>query len=167
MSWKRLSLVWRLDLGQNARRPLFWILILIVGLTAYGLSQGNVRISSGDSTIGGQKAWITSEFASAQMLSIVVFLIYSFFITVVAGMAVIHDDELKVGELLHATSLRPGEYVWGKFFGVFTCFVVVLGIQLLAMMFFNHIFPNAKADEIRGPYAVINYLRPAVIFALP
>src|SRR6516162_4816038 len=118
MSWKRLSSVWRLEVGQNARRPLFWILILIVGLTAYGLSQGNVRIASGDSTIGGQKAWITSEFASAQMLSIVVFLIYSFFFTVAAGMAVIHDDELKVGELLHATPLRPSDYVWGKFLGL-------------------------------------------------
>jgi ABC-2 type transport system permease protein len=167
MNLKRLGLVWRLDLGQAARRPLFWILILIVGCTAYGLSQGNVRVSSGDSTIGGQKAWITSEFASAQMLSIVVFLIYSFFVTVVAGMAVIHDDELKVGELLHATSLRPGEYAWGKFLGVLASFLVVLAVQLAAMMFFNHIFPNAKADEIRGPYAIINYLRPALIFTLP
>ena len=162
MNLKRLGLVWRLDLGQSARRPLFWILLLIVGFTAYGLSRGSVRIGSGDSTIGGQKSWITSEFASAQMLSIVVFLIYSFFVAVVAGMTVINDDELKVGELLHATSLRPGEYVWGKFLGVLTAFLVVLGLQLLVMMFFNHIYPNDKADEIRGPYAIANYLRPAL-----
>ena len=33
-------------------------------------------------------------------------------------MAVIHDDECRVGELLHATPLRPGEYIWGKFLAV-------------------------------------------------
>src|SRR5437899_2143437 len=109
MSLTRLALVWRLEIGQNVRRPMFWILLLVLGLSAYGLSTGNLRIASGDSTVGGQKAWITSEFAAAQMLTLVVFLFYSFFVAVAAGMGVIHDDELKVGELLHATSLRPGE----------------------------------------------------------
>jgi ABC-type transport system involved in multi-copper enzyme maturation permease subunit len=167
MSLTRLGLVWRLDIGQIVRRPMFWILVLILGLSAYGLSTGKMMISSGDSTVGGQKAWITSEFAAAQMLAIVVFCFYSFFVAVAAGMAIIHDDELKVGELLHATSLRPGEYVWGKFFGVLTCFAAVLGLHLLCMIFFNHVFPNAKAPEIRGPFALANYLRPALVFGLP
>jgi ABC-type Na+ efflux pump permease subunit len=167
MSPTRLGLVWRLDLGQNLRRPMFWILLLVLGLTAYGLSTGKMMISSGDSTVGGQKAWITSEFAAAQMLAIVVFTYYSFFIAVAAGMAVIHDDEIKVGELLHATSLRPGEYVWGKFFAVLCSFVAVLGLHLLATVFFNHVVPNARAGEIRGPFVFLNYLRPALVFGLP
>src|SRR5262249_41674627 len=128
---------------------------------------GKMTISSGDSSVGGQKAWITSEFAAAQMLSLVVFTFYTFFIAVAAGMAVIHDDELKVGELLHATPLRPGEYIWGKFLPVLSSFVAVLGLHLLAMMFFNHVFPNAKASEICGPFDALNYVRPALIFALP
>jgi len=167
MSWKRLALIFRLDTGLNCRRPLFWILILVVGLIAYGLSQGSLRIASGDSTVGGQKAWITSEFATAQMLSLVVFLLYCFFVAVVAGMGVINDEELKVGELLHVSSLRPGEYIWGKFLAVLFCFGVVLGFHLLAMMFFNHLVPNSQADEIRGPFILTNYLRPALVFTLP
>jgi ABC-type transport system involved in multi-copper enzyme maturation permease subunit len=167
MSLTRLGLVWRVDVGQNVRRPMFWILVLILGLCAYGLSTGKMMITSGDSTVGGQKAWITSEFAAAQMLALVVFCFYSFFVAVAAGMAIIHDDELKVGELLHATSLRPGEYVWGKFLGVLTCFLAALGLHLLCMVFFNHIVPNAKAPEIRGPFDVMNYLRPAAVFGLP
>jgi hypothetical protein len=163
----RLALVCRLELGQNARRPMFWILLLILGLTAYGLSTGAMRIQAGDSTVGGQKAWITSEFAAARVLSVVVFIFYSFFVAVAAGMTVIHDDDLKVGELLHATSLRPGEYVWGKFLGVLLSFAAVMGLHLLAMIFFNHLFPNALAPEIRGPFAVTNYLRPALVFGLP
>jgi ABC-2 type transport system permease protein len=167
MSLTRLMLVCRMEVGQNARRPMFWILLLILGLTAYGLSSGNMQISSGDSTVGGQKSWITSEFAAALMLTVVVFTFYSFFVAVAAGMTVIHDEELKVGELLHATSLRPGEYVWGKFLGVLVTFAAVLLLHLLAMMFFNHIVPNAKSLEIRGPFAAGNYLRPALVFALP
>ena len=167
MSWKRLRLVCRLDMLLNARRPLFWILVFGLLLLTYGLTNGKVRINSGDSTVGGTKAWLTSEFAVAQVLTMMVFIFYSFFIAVAAGMTIIRDDELKVGELLHATSLRPKEYVWGKYLAVLASFMIVLIIHLAAMMFFNHIFPNAKADELRGPWNLVNYLRPGAIFALP
>ena len=167
MSLKRLALVFRTELGLNVRRPLFWVLVLLLVILTYLLSQGNVRITSGDSTVGGQKPWITSEFSNAFMLSVMAFLVYTFFVAVAAGMAIINDDELKVGELLHVSSLRPSEYVWGKFLGVLFCFVVVLAVHLLGMMFFNQIYPNAKADEIRGPFVLMNYLRPALFFTLP
>jgi ABC-type transport system involved in multi-copper enzyme maturation permease subunit len=167
MSLKRLALVFRTELGQNIRRPLFWVLLLIIVLITYGMAQGNVRVATGDSTVGGQKAWITSEFANAQLLCLIVFLLYTFFVAVACGMGVIHDDELKVGELLHVTSLRPGEYVWGKFLGVLFCFGVLLAFHLLSMMFFNQVYPNSKADEIRGPFALMNYLRPALYFSAP
>lgn len=167
MNVRRLSSVWILDVAHNLRRPLFWILLLLVGFTAYGLSSGKLQIASGDATVGGQKAWITSEFAVAQMLTLVVFLAYTFFIAVAAGMSVIQDDELKVGELLHATPLRPREYVWGKFLAVLFSFVAVLAVHLLCMIFFNQVMPNAKAAEIRGPFALMNYLRPVFFLVLP
>ena len=167
MSPKRLFSVFRLEMGQNVRRPIFWILMLALGLTAYGLSTGDMMITSGDSTVGGKKAWITSEFAVAQMMTMVFPLFYSFFIAVVAGMSVIHDDELKVGELLHATSLRPSEYVWGKFLAILASFVVVVFLHLLFAVYFNHEFPNVKSSEIRGDFLVGNYLRPTCVFVLP
>ena len=167
MSFKRLALVCRNELSQNVRRPLFWVLILLVVLLTYGFAQGNVRLATGDDTIGGQKPWITSEFANAQMLCLVIFLLYTFFVAVAAGMGIINDDELKVGEILHVTSLRPAEYVWGKFLGVLLCFLFILAFHVLAMIFFNQFFPNAKADEIRGPFKLANYLRPVFYFTLP
>jgi hypothetical protein len=167
MSLFRFLLVWRQDLAHNLRRPLFWILILLLGFIAWGLSTGNVMIASGDSRTGGTKAWITSEFAAAQMLTLVVLLTYTFFIAVAAGMTIIRDEELKVGELIHATSLRAGEYVWGKFFAVVISFLGVLAFHLLAMMFFNHLLPNAKYTEICGPFAVSHYVRPALILVVP
>jgi ABC-2 type transport system permease protein len=167
MNLRRLSLVCRLELAHNLRRPLFWIMIAIILLTAWGLSTGHMRIRSGDDTVGGNKAWITSEFAIAMVLPILVFLYYSFFLAVAAGMTVIRDDELRVSELLHATPLRPGEYVWGKFLAVLVSFLAVLAIHLTGTAFFNHLVPSAAAVELRGPFHAWNYIHPALIFALP
>ena len=49
----------RSDLGSYARRPLFWIWALILALTAWGMSTGQMRIQSGDATVGGTKALIS------------------------------------------------------------------------------------------------------------
>jgi len=142
--------------------------VVSLGLTALALSTGNMTISSGDSTIGGEaRAWITSEYAIGMMLPLVTFLLYPFFAAVVAGMAIPRDDELKVGELLHATRLRPREYIWGKFAAVSLLFLAVLVLHLLFTVFFNQIMPNENADLIRGPFQLVNYLRPALVFAVP
>ncbi len=167
MSASRLFRVFKLDFVHYCKRPLFWVLIVVVLLTSWGLSSGKMQISSGDSHVGGTKAWITSEFASTQMLAIVVFIFYGFFIAVAAGMPIIRDDETKMADLLHSSPLRVGEYVWGKFAAVLLAFLVVLGLHLALMMFFNHLVPNENSLEIRGPFALKNYLRPALIFAVP
>ena len=82
-------------------------------------------------------------------------------------MAVVADDEAKVSDMLLSTPLRPAEYVWGKFLALLAGFLAALGIHLLLAVFFNHLVPNADAAEIRGPFAAINYLRPALVFVLP
>jgi len=167
VSPQRLLAVARLDLAQHLRRPMLWILVLVLVVMAWGMSSGDMRISSGDTSVGGQQAWITSQFANAYVLSISVFTFYTFFIAILAGMAVIRDDELKVGEVLHATPLTPGEYVWGKLLAVVVAFSGVLAVHLLAMVFFNHVVPNSEAAEIRGPFLLANYLVPALAFGAP
>ena len=106
MSWRRSWAVLRLDLAHNARRPLFWIWLILLVFVAWGLSQGNVQIQSGDSNVGGTKAHITSQFANAQLLALFVPILYAFFMAVGAGMALIQDEELGIGPILHATPLR-------------------------------------------------------------
>ncbi|MEE8585905.1 MAG: ABC transporter permease subunit, partial [Acidobacteriota bacterium] len=164
---KRFMLVFRNEFASCFRRPLFWVLLVIVLLTSWGLSTGRLRIASGNATVGGTQAWITSEFALAQMLTLVAAIFYSFFLVVAAGMSVIHDRELKVGEVLHATPLRAGEYVWGKFLAVLAGFLVILAAHLLFTMLFFQWFPNPNAEDIRGPFSLLNYLRPALIFSIP
>ena len=51
-------------------------------------------------------------------LPILTILLYGFFVAVAAGMTIIQDEEWRLGELLHATPLRPREYIWAKFAAV-------------------------------------------------
>lgn len=167
MTAGRFGLVFRQDLRHQAGRPILWILVLLLAVTAWGLSTGDVRISSGDSSVGGTKAWITSEFNNAKLFAMEIFLFYSLFLAVVAGMAVMQDEELKVGEILHATRLRPWEYLWGKFLAIMAAMGGILVLHIIATIVFNHLVPNSKASEVRGPFSLLNYLKPALIFGLP
>ncbi len=155
------------DLIYHARRPLFAVWALILIITAWGLSSGGVRIVSGDAAVGGTKAYITSEFAVAMQLGIFTTLFYGFFISVAAGMTIIQDEEWRLGDLLHATALRPGEYIWAKFAAVLAGCLIILGIHLAATAFFYHVLPNAQAQEFRGAFHVLNYLKPALVFSVP
>lgn len=167
MSVHRLFRVLALEFRFNVRRPLFWIALLLLLYIAWEVSGNEPNISSGESTVGGQRAWNTSEFAVAPILSAILGIFYVFFLAVAAGMSVIRDEEWKVTEMLRATPLRPGEYVWGKFLGVLLSFLLVPAAFLAGMAFFNHVVPNAEMAEYRGPFALMNYLRPAVILGLP
>jgi ABC-2 type transport system permease protein len=163
----RFREVYRLEIAHHLRRPLFWILLLLIGFMSWELSTGHATIGSGSSSVGGGKAWITSEFAQSQLLAMMLTVLYSLFIAVAAGMTVIRDHELKVGELLHATPLSPAEYVWAKFAAVLTTFTTILMLQIGMMIFFNHGVPHGENVDVIGPFAPLAYLKPALFFALP
>jgi ABC-2 type transport system permease protein len=166
-SLRRFRTVMAGDLAYHARRPLFIVWALVLVVSAWALSSGGLRIQSGDAAVGGTKAYITSEFAVAQQFAIFTLLFYGFFIAVSAGMTVIQDGQWRLEELLHATPLRPREYVWAKFAAVLAGCLIILALHLAAMVFFNHVMPNAKAQELRGPLLALNYLKPALLFSLP
>jgi ABC-2 type transport system permease protein len=169
MSMRRLMIVARNELAFNARRPMFYICMAVIGLIIWGLSTGNVQIviASGDASVGGKKAWITSEFAAAQIYAVSISTLMSFFVAAAAGMSVIRDGELRIGELLHATPLTPGEYIAGKYLATLVTALGMLAALLALMLFFFHLVPNAEMAESRGPLVLMNYLRPALVVALP
>ncbi|HEV8577903.1 MAG TPA: ABC transporter permease subunit [Thermoanaerobaculia bacterium] len=167
MSLGRAGTIFAQELAHTFKRPLFWFLVVMLVLMTWGLSTGDVQISSGDASVGGKRAWITSEYSVTFALAMLVAILYSFFGSIAAGTAIVADDEAKVSELLLSTPLRPAEYVWGKFLAIAGGLLAALGIHLFLAVFFNHILPNPDAAEIRGPFAAVNYLRPALIFGLP
>jgi ABC-type Na+ efflux pump permease subunit len=167
MNAARTFEVFRQELSHNLRRPMFWVLLLLIGFMAWAMSQGHAEMSSGDARVGGHKAWLTSEFAVTQLLILMVSVVYVFFVSVAAGMSIIRDDEQNVGELLHATPLRPSEYVWGKYAAVLGSFLAVLGLHVGMLMLFNHAIPHAENVDSIGPFAIVNYLRPGLLFGAP
>ncbi|MEM6703751.1 MAG: ABC transporter permease [Acidobacteriota bacterium] len=167
MSLSRLFAVASLELRSHVKRPMFWVLLGLMLLMSWGLSTGNVTISSGDSSVGGAKAWLNSEFAVARIFAIVAFLFYTFFASVASGMSVIQDEEHRVLEILSSTALKPVEYIWGKFLGVFGAYVLLLTVHMTATGFLFELWPSANFDEIHGPFRLTTYLIPALTFTLP
>ena len=166
-SLHRMMAVFSNEFRMNIRRPLIFIFILILFLLSLGLSQGQVTVRSGDATIGGTKAVVTSEFNVSLLLAMVVFLFYPFFNAVIAGMSVIWDQEISIGELLKSSKLKQTEYILGKFLSINALFVMALLLQVFFCIVFNHIIPNAEHADIRGPFHLMNYLKPALFFGVP
>lgn len=167
MIGRRFRAVFWVDFVAQFKRPLFWVMVILAFLATLFLSWGNITVGSGDSDVGGTKSHITSMFTQAVHQSVFFILIYGFFFAVSCGMPVIRDDEEKIGEILHTTRLKPGEYVWGKFLAPFAAFSLAFFLHTLFAMFFNHLVPNADAEKFRGLFHFGNYLWPAVMFCLP
>jgi len=167
VSRARLWTVCRLDLLHYLKRPLFWIWLLIVALCALGLSTGDMRIQTGDSSTGGLQGHITSAYSNAFELTVLGALFYTFFVAVAAGMELIRDREQRIESLLHSTPLRPSEYVWGKFGAALLASLTVLGLQLAFTMLLKHQVSAESRPDLIGSFSLLNYLQPALLFALP
>ena len=167
MSFRRFAEVLRLELRHTLTRPMLWTLVGVMVFLAWGMSGGNVQIGTGSAFVGGKRSWITSEFTNAFILSVVTSSFYTFFVAFSSGLSLIRDGERKVGEILHSTRLTATEYAWGKATAHILAFGVVMALQAVAMIFWNHFWPNPSADEIRGPLELSNYFKPALLFGLP
>ncbi len=163
----RLWAVGRRAFLTGIQKPAYWVLFAVLGLMAWGFSEGAVTISSGDSTVGGERSHVTSVFAQSMIQCVVVMGIGAWFLAIAAGLAVIRDLELGVVEVFHSTRLTPREYVWGKFAGALTVFLAIWFLYLCMGAFFNHIVAAGEDARHIGAFSPANYLFPTVLFGLP
>lgn len=164
---RRLRLVAQLDLRESLRSAFFVFWILFMGLNAWTVSRGNWIVRSNSTSLGGNLAYVNSEFQIAYVAAMIGFFILSFFIAIVAGMSLIRDDEHKVGEILHATPLSPGQYVWGKFLAAAgTCLMAAAAFAILTAVF-THGMPDPERPESYGPFALRIYIVPILVFLVP
>src|SRR6185295_15105098 len=167
VSFLRRGLVAGLDLLERLRRPLFLIFAALMLWNGWLMSRGSWIFRSIDTSLGGNKAWVDSEFQTAYVYALISYFMLSFFVAVAAGMPLIRDREYQVGDLLHATPLRPGEYVWGKFLAaLLACLAGVLVLPLSTALF-SHLLTDPATPEIYGSFHLASYLRPLVVFLLP
>ncbi|MCD4652509.1 ABC transporter permease, partial [bacterium] len=167
MSATRFFEIFRQEINRTVKSPAFIIFLLVLFFVSWGLTTGGVSIQSGSSDVGGTKLFITSEFSIACIISILSFILYSFFVTIPAGMTLIRDRECKVEEIIHTTALTPQEYIAGKYLAVVAIFFSALLFQAGMFMFFHHVVPNINIIDSVGPFSVLNYLNPFLIFSLP
>ena len=165
--WRRMSAIFRAELRTQILRPMFWIMVGLLVLVTWGLSSGSLTISTGDSSVGGQKAWLNSQYNLSLTFVLIGFLLYCFFAAIAAGMSIIRDDETGASEVLHSTPLTPGEYVLAKFAGVMTALGLATAVHLVATIVFYQWLPVPNPEELRGPFRLTNYLIPALLFTAP
>jgi ABC-2 type transport system permease protein len=167
MNLARIREIARLEWRFNVTRPLFVFLTLVITLFAWGMSSGDMRVTSGDVTTGGKKAFITSMFSVAQFVTIIDAILFTLFLAIVAGMPVLRDRELRMNELLRSTPLRPAEYVFGKYLGVIAVYATAILLQIGLSILFNHGFTGPEDAEFIGPLVLSNYFVPQLAFVLP
>ncbi len=157
----------RREFMSGLRRPAYWILFAILALMAWGLSEGSVTISTGESIAGGERPHITSVFNQSMIQGVVLMVIGAWFLAIASGLVVIRDIELQVVEVFNSTRLTPREYVWGKFSGAVAVFLCIWALYLCLAVGFNHIVEGGSDAEHIGPFAIGNYLLPTMLFGLP
>jgi ABC-2 type transport system permease protein len=166
-SLRRLGLVAGVDLGEDLRRPLFLIFAALMLWNGWMMSRGNWIYRSNSTSLGGLKAWVDSEFQIAYVFALISSMFVAFFVAVAAGMPLIRDAEHKVGDLLRSTPLRPGEYVWGKFLAAALACLAAVAVLPLATGVFSHFLPDPGSPDIYGPFTLLNYVRPFLLFLVP
>jgi ABC-2 type transport system permease protein len=162
----RLFAVARLELRLQRTSPVAWALLAAVAFATVSVNPA-AMIPSGDAAIGGVRPFANSPHAIAQVFALTGLIFYPLFVSMMAGLSVVRDDEAGIGELVHSTPLSPAEYISGKFAGVAVVLGAVVGIHVAFAMLWNELGWLAGVDRARGPFRLWNYVGPAALLLLP
>jgi len=110
---------------------------------------------------------INSAFAVAQSFALVSFFLYNFVAALMGGLSILRDRDQGISELLRATPLRAGEYVWGKFAGVLAALLAALAAHAVLLALLLEVVPGWNAGAARGPFVAGHYLAGALAFTAP
>ena len=157
----------RREFRAGFRRPANWVLLVLLALMALGLSEGSVTVSTGDSSVGGERPHLTSVYTQSMLQSVVMLALAAWFLAISCGMVVIRDLELQVTEVFHSTRLTPREYAWGKFAGAVALFVAIWLVYVGLTIFFAHVVEGTGGSDVIGPFAFASYLFPTLLFGVP
>lgn len=165
MNPRRFATICRHELRTQLGGALFWVLLLLIVLITSALNPV-AMIPSGETSVGGVRAQINSAHALAQTFALSAFFVYPFLAALMAGLAVIRDDEAAIADLLHSTPLTPAEYIVGKLAGVMAALGVALLLHVLLAIGVYEL-GGFGGDAARGPFLPGVYLGTALLFAAP
>jgi ABC-type transport system involved in multi-copper enzyme maturation permease subunit len=123
------SEIFRFELRQQLKSPLFWMIALAFGALAFGAAgSDHIRIGGG---IGNTHR--NAPFVVVQMLTFFTIL-GMFLITVFVAGAALRDFEAGTAELFFATPLSRRAYLGGRFAAGYVAAVVVLIVVALGLL---------------------------------
>lgn len=157
----------RLELFHSGSRSLLIVWALTTVFIGWAMSIGAIQIQSGSSGVGGIKSHVTSEFAQALQSAVIGIMIDGFFFAVLAGMSVPKDHESRVLDIEKSCGLSERSYVTGKFLSAAIWLMIMMALQVISRIVFNHVIPNADMDDSRGTFHLTNYIRPMLLIILP
>jgi len=166
MTRSRVLTIARHEARTHLRSPLLWGLLASVTFATLTVNPA-AMIPSGSAAVEGLRPFSNSVHAMAQSFSLTGLLFYPFLASMLAGLSVIHDDEARVGDLLHSTPLTAGEYATGKCLGVMAVLTGVLATHVALALGWYECGGLVGGDTYRGPFAVTHYLWPALLFVFP
>ena len=165
-AWRRVSTLARHEARVHLKSPLLWGLVLFAAFATLMINPA-AMIPTGDQAIGGVRPFSNSHFALAQVFALSGLIFYPFLVSILAGMSVPHDDEAKIGDLLHSTPLSPAEYLAGKFTGVLFALACAAGLHLLMALGWYEGAAFFGTDLVQGPFHLSSYLLAVLLFLGP
>lgn len=163
---RRIAVIAGRALAFSWRQPLLWLLIGASIFAALAINPA-AMIPSGDAAVAGQAPFANSRSALAQLFSLTGVIFLGFLIALLAGQAVLRDDEVRIGELLHSSGLRPFEYLFGHLTALLLLAGVLVAVQMTTVALLTEFGAGLGSDRARGPFALAHYLEPAAFFLLP
>ena len=152
---------------SGLRRPLFWLLLLLLGMIAWSDSGKPVHAMNAEIALTGVWPYNTSAVSQGMRQGFLLMVTAPWFLAMTSGLVVIRDIELRIVEVFNSTRLSPREYVWGKFAGGVGFFLLVWGLYLVLAMGFDHIVQGSGGHYLIGPFSPGNYLVPTLLIGLP
>jgi ABC-2 type transport system permease protein len=150
----------RFDLRYQLRQPLLWLTALALSTMAF-MSAGNdsFRIGGGIGNVH-----MNAPVVIANQLS-VLSIIAMFLVTVFIAGAVLRDKEVGIADMLFATPMRKGEYLFGRFFAGFLVCLAIFGLITLAMMLGAQM-PSIDPARL-GAFSMHTYVWSFCVFVVP
>lgn len=147
-TWSVVRTIAREEFRAQVRSPLFVLLIAAMAALLPALNPTGVAGSSE----GGVRPFVNSPFAIVQFVAISSFFVYPFFVAMLAGQAVLRDDEAGITDLIRTGGTSPRAWMGGKCLAIGAAQAIAIAVQAALMLFWIELAPLGGEAAGRGPF---------------
>lgn len=150
----------KFDLRYQLRQPLLWVISLLLGALAFGVSTSDaIQVGGAIGNINRNAPVVIVQFFG------VFTLLSMFLVTIFIAGTVLRDTEIGIADMIFATPIRKQDYLLGRFLaGLITCvcIFILVGVGLLL----GPLMPWIDSARL-GPFSLYPYAWAMGVFVLP